>query len=1116
MDSGFGCVGKGSVMKTNILKEQNWLKEATENAPDGSDPRYLPSRLGLPSITRRAHNSSLGSTQRQPAAAVVPIELANPEYEQSKPAYAALSVLKIMNLQADRSVAPLLTNRPVKPLRKQAPKRNYPSVTSSSSHSASVTSINATKSESITTGKESKAIAGKPNNSARAGMGRSKSLQCGNDLDREIDALFESQPSQSSSFDGVSHRLNTTSKKVGNEVEDLLDELEEDDEDGSAVHSAKKGTRTGSGFHTESKKPMNLQRSPVEKSQSKNNDVMDLLDSDDDDDELWAQMVEIDGPTAKTSSHVKLASRNNSSASASSSSLSSSSSSFANRTEDDIHGEMKSIKREKEELQKKILSMIVLGTKVPPPLTMRVKDLNDREKLLQQELQVRKEAKKHRPVVIIQREVNLLEVQRTKAEKELLAFIEKSGEVSENLSAALNSTANRLNAVRRELDAARKAQGMSSNAASYFSNSGSNGDCNLTGSNFDSYDSINAGNKNNSNDNANASCSNAYETAMSLDAVNNSFSEGGDSFPAHERQWHDESSTNYRRQDRSDYATSSSFDHQNVVCFNCKQTGHFASNCTNPKVDGYVDLSKEGFEGSSHLSEGAGRGSAMNGNNGQPWTPTTLRSRLQAIYGYGRFRDGQLDAIMAALKGQDVFAIMPTGGGKSLCYQLPALIEVGVSIVISPLISLVQDQVEQVNALSSNQEYGQELAVYLNSMQDEDERQAIMQALFYSGRSIPPFKMLFVTPEKIAQSGSFMNGLRRLHENGLFRRIVVDEAHCVSQWGHDYRPDYLKLSVLKDEFPSVPLLAMTATATEQVRQDIIRNLRMSRPRLIKLSFNRPNLSYEVREKRGKAKFIQEIAEIIRQNRGKTGIVYCLSRKACQDVAEALNNELQDGHNGRYYKRIGGRVGYVSYYHAKLEADVRSRRHQDWSDGSHLKVMCATIAFGMGINKPDVRFVIHHSLPKSPTHYYQEAGRAGRDGLPAKCIVFYNFGDRAVLSSMITSDSEGNRITGRLGANKQQQLNLLDDMVKYCKNTTECRRRLQLQFFGEEFDRKKCNSGGCICDNCRVFFSGSSSNAKRAVMDVTQDALHIYELISAVEVSSLLSFCVASFTSDDIV
>ena len=286
--------------------------------------------------------------------------------------------------------------------------------------------------------------------------------------------------------------------------------------------------------------------------------------------------------------------------------------------------------------------------------------------------------------------------------------------------------------------------------------------------------------------------------------------------------------------------------------------------------------------------------------------------------------------------------------------------------------------------------------------------------------------------------------------------------------------------------------------TEQVKEDIIQNLRMSRPRLIKLSFNRPNLAYEVRKKGSKKKFVEQMATIIRENRGKTGIVYCLSRKTCQDVAEALNRELCDGPDGRYYRRTGGRIGYVSYYHAKLEADVRSRRHQDWSDGSHLKVMCATIAFGMGINKPDVRFVIHHSLPKSPTHYYQESGRAGRDGLPAKCIVFFSFGDRAALESMITSDADGNRIMGKLGANKTQQLELLDDMVKYCKNSSDCRRGMQLQFFGETFDRRNCGSGGCICDNCLNLQNGISENA---VMDVTEDALQIYELISTMNVRS---------------
>ncbi|KAL2870775.1 RecQ family helicase MusN [Aspergillus lucknowensis] len=420
-----------------------------------------------------------------------------------------------------------------------------------------------------------------------------------------------------------------------------------------------------------------------------------------------------------------------------------------------------------------------------------------------------------------------------------------------------------------------------------------------------------------------------------------------------------------------------------------------------------------------------------------PWTKD-VKNALKERFHLRGFRMNQLEAIDATLSGKDAFVLMPTGGGKSLCYQLPSVVSSGstkgVTIVISPLLSLMEDQVFHLRQKKIK-------AYLINGETQREERQWILSTL--SGQAAEKhIEILYITPEMINKNQSVANCLEKLNEKQRLARIVIDEAHCVSQWGHDFRPDYKELGGLRSRIPGVPMMALTATATENVKVDVIHNLKMGGCEIFTQSFNRPNLTYEVRPKGKAAELVRSIACIITGSyRNKSGIVYCLSRDNCEKVAEKLRKDHQIK---------------AEHYHAGLDADARSRVQQRWQSG-RIHVIVATIAFGMGIDKPDVRFVIHHSIPKSLEGYYQETGRAGRDGRRSGCYLFYSYRDLNILEGMIKKNDDLN------SSQKSRQSKMLRDVARYCENMSDCRRVQILAYFSEYFRREDCNAS---CDNCK--------------------------------------------------
>jgi len=403
---------------------------------------------------------------------------------------------------------------------------------------------------------------------------------------------------------------------------------------------------------------------------------------------------------------------------------------------------------------------------------------------------------------------------------------------------------------------------------------------------------------------------------------------------------------------------------------------------------------------------------------------------LKRTFGFDSFRPLQEEIIRDTLAGRDVFALLPTGGGKSLCFQLPALLRPGLTVVVSPLIALMKDQVDALETAGVP-------ATFLNSSLDPDAARARRRGL-ENGE----YRLLYLAPERLILDGTLAE-LKRWNVN----LIAVDEAHCISEWGHDFRPEYRRLAELRGHFPETPVMALTATATERVREDVVRELRLRDPVRYVASFNRPNLTYRVL---AKCKPMEQTLAFARARQGEAGIVYCQSRRTAESVAE----------------RLAAAGVKARPYHAGLMPEERSR-NQELFLRDEVQVICATVAFGMGINKPNVRYVIHYDLPKNIEGYYQETGRAGRDGLPGECLLLFGPGDVVKYSVFINEK----------GDEREQELahDQLKQVVHYAESA-KCRRVELLRYFGEEFSPAGCGA----CDNClspRATFDGTVAAQK---------------------------------------
>jgi ATP-dependent DNA helicase RecQ len=392
-----------------------------------------------------------------------------------------------------------------------------------------------------------------------------------------------------------------------------------------------------------------------------------------------------------------------------------------------------------------------------------------------------------------------------------------------------------------------------------------------------------------------------------------------------------------------------------------------------------------------------------------------MRETLQKYFGYTDFHPLQEEIISNVLKHQDVLVLMPTGGGKSLCYQLPAVMGDGMTVVISPLISLMKDQVDSLRSIGIP-------AASINSTLDYDRVAEIKSQL-----TKKHIKLLYVAPERIMIPG-FLDFLHRLNTNF----IAIDEAHCISEWGHDFRPEYRKLNLLKTHFPTIPLIALTSTATPQVQNDIVNQLNMVSPKIYRASLNRKNLFYQIRPKK---ETYQHLLRYVKNHPNDSGIIYCQSRKSVDNLSRKLQKE-------------GIRV---LPYHAGLSSDVRTDNQGKFIEDD-VEIIVATIAFGMGIDKPDVRYVIHCDMPKNIEGYYQETGRAGRDGLKSDCILFFSYGDK-IKHEYFIKQIENEQY--RQIAHKKMW-----DMLNFC-TSKKCRRKYLLNYFGEKYDIHNCN----MCDVC---------------------------------------------------